>query len=250
VLGFVDVHSHVVPSGDDGAQRLEEAVQLCRLAATSGTSVLFATPHAHAAWDHHPWTSERERLFGRCFPHVKAAAGEVGLELRCGYEVFPTVLRDCDPERFALEGTRAVLVEFPGDWLALRDDSALLMEAADRIAARELVPVVAHPERSIGLRSSYEIAQELVERGCLLCPNSDSLLGRNGPTAQSLVERLIEDNLVALIASDGHRLDRPPRLDLAHQLLVERYGVASVERLFDGSALPWVTDRCAQKLQS
>ena len=32
VEGFVDVHSHAVPSGDDGARSIEEAVELCGLA--------------------------------------------------------------------------------------------------------------------------------------------------------------------------------------------------------------------------
>jgi len=40
VEGFVDVHSHAVPSGDDGARSIEEAVELCGLARAGGTRVL------------------------------------------------------------------------------------------------------------------------------------------------------------------------------------------------------------------
>jgi len=47
--GFVDCHSHVVPPGDDGAQTLEEGLELCRLAADAGTEILFAPPHV---WPH------------------------------------------------------------------------------------------------------------------------------------------------------------------------------------------------------
>ena len=54
--GFVDVHSHVVPAGDDGATTIEEGLELCRLAYEAGTEILFATPHAHAPWDHYPRT--------------------------------------------------------------------------------------------------------------------------------------------------------------------------------------------------
>ena len=54
--GFVDVHSHVVPAGDDGAATIEEGLELCRLAYEAGTEILFATPHAHAPWDHYPRT--------------------------------------------------------------------------------------------------------------------------------------------------------------------------------------------------
>jgi hypothetical protein len=38
------------------------------------------------------------------------------------------------------------------------------------------------------------------------------------------------------VASDGHRQARPPHLDEAYELLVERVGEAA-NRLFDGSAL-------------
>ncbi len=112
--------------------------------------------------------------------------------------------------------------------------------AADRLLAVELVPVIAHPERSIGLQADFAIARALVERGCLLCPNGDSALGDNGPVAEQVFWRLVDEGLVTLVASDGHRRHRPPRLDQAHRLLVERYGQASIEMLFDGSAIPWI----------
>ena len=64
-----------------------------------------------------------------------------------------------ESHEFLLEGTRAVLLEFPGSWLDVEDDSSLVLEAADRLLAVELVPVIAHPERSIGLRADFGIAE-------------------------------------------------------------------------------------------
>ena len=239
--GFVDVHSHAVPSGDDGARSTEEAVELCGLALTGGTRVLFATPHAHAEWDRYPLTVERERLYSEAFPVVSRVVSAWGLDLRRGFEVFPTVLRERDPHEFLLEGTRAVLLEFPGSWLAVEDDSSLVLEAAERLLAVELVPVIAHPERSLGLEADFGIARVLVEQGCLLCPNGDSALGNNGPLAEQALWRLLDEGLVALVASDGHSRQRPPRLDQAQRVLVERYGEASIEVLFNGSAMPWIS---------
>jgi len=138
-----------------------------------------------------------------------------------------------------LEGTRAVLVEFPGHWLRLDDDSALVVEAVERVAGASLVPVVAHPERSLGLPADFAVARTLVELGSLLCPNGDSFLGVNGPQAEQLAWRLVDEGLVALVASDGHRASRPPRLDAAYHALAARYGAPAAGRLVDGSALPW-----------
>ena len=153
----------------------------------------------------------------------------------------PRLLSCSDPHEFVLEGTRAVLLEFPGSWLAVEDDSSLVLEAADRLLAVELVPVIAHPERSVGLQADFAIARALVEQGCLLCPNGDSALGANGPLAEQGFWRLLDEGLVALVASDGHSRQRPPRLDQAHRVLVERYGEASIEVLFNGSAMPWIS---------
>jgi protein-tyrosine phosphatase len=219
---------------------VEEALLLCRLALDGGTRVLFATPHAHADWDRYPRTRERERVFEEAFPVVRSTVAVWGLELRRGWEAFPAVVHSRDPHDFLLEGTSAVLIEFPGSWLNRDDDTQLVLEAADRILAARLTPVIAHPERSIALRDDLVPARALVERGCLLCPNGDSALGYNGPAVEETFWQLIDEGLVSLVASDGHRTQRPPRLDHAYRVLVERCGKAAVEALFDGSALPWV----------
>ena len=68
---FVDVHSHVVPSGDDGARSIGDGLELCADAAEHGTGLLFATPHV---WPALPLTVERERA-------VRASLDEFGLKV-------------------------------------------------------------------------------------------------------------------------------------------------------------------------
>ena len=88
--GFVDVHSHVVPAGDDGAGTIAEGLELCRLAYEAGTEILFATPHAHAPWDHYPRTAERDRLYDESLAEMRTEVAAWGLDLRRGWEVFPS----------------------------------------------------------------------------------------------------------------------------------------------------------------
>ena len=105
---FVDVHSHVVPSGDDGAQRVVEGLGLCREAAAHGTAILYATPHI---WPHLTLTEERERAIRANFAEM---AEQAGLELRLGFELTPAPpLLEQDLSRYTLEGTNAVLIEVP-----------------------------------------------------------------------------------------------------------------------------------------
>src|SRR6185503_4660416 len=80
---FVDCHSHVVPSGDDGAKTPEDGLELCDLAAVSGTAILFATPHV---WPHLTLTEQREQQTRRAYERLKA---RVRLDLRLGFELTP-----------------------------------------------------------------------------------------------------------------------------------------------------------------
>ena len=105
---FVDCHSHVVPSGDDGAGSIEQGLDLCRSAAGHGTAILYATPHV---WPHYVLSEEREAEVRTAFERMRT---RVPLDLRLGFELTPTrrLLRE-DPSRYVLEGTDRVLMEVP-----------------------------------------------------------------------------------------------------------------------------------------
>ena len=165
---FVDCHSHVVPSGDDGVSTVEEGLELCELASTAGTAILFATPHV---WPDLTLTEARERRVRRAFDSLRAMAG---IELRLGFELTPApALLAEDPARYVLEGTRFVLVEVP--FSGSVDD---LLAVAEHIEGAGLVPLVAHPERTEAIRARPELAHELAERWPLQV-NASSLEGRH-----------------------------------------------------------------------
>jgi protein-tyrosine phosphatase len=223
---FVDCHSHVVASGDDGAKTLQDGLELCDLAADSGTAILFATPHV---WPHLPLTEEREREVRRAYERLKT---RVRLELRLGFELTPAppLLRE-DPARYVLEGTDVVLVEmpFPGP-------ASDLVALAEHIERAGLIPLVAHPERTDPILKRPELAHELAKRWPLQV-NASSLAGRHGDEIERLAWRLVEAGDVAVVASDGHRLSRPARLDEAYDLVRTGVGEERALPLFDGSAL-------------
>ena len=225
-LGFVDCHSHVCPSGDDGALTVADGAALCREAAHRGTRILFATPHV---WPHLPLSDEREAEIRQALERLVPQAG---LELRLGFELTPTEeLLEQDLRRYALEGTDAVLIEVP-----FQGPVDLLLAVAEHAEHAGLRPVIAHPERTDAVLDHPRTADALAERGWLLQVNSSSLLGRHGPETQRVGWTLLERGTAALVASDGHRRTRPPHLDEAYAEAVRRLGEAA-EPLFSGAAL-------------
>jgi protein-tyrosine phosphatase len=227
VLGsFVDCHSHVVPSGDDGAATIQDGVALCRSAAEHGTAILFATPHV---WPYLTLTPEREQDVHAAFERIRPRAG---LELRLGYELTPAPpLLDEDPRRYVLEGTDCVLMEVP-----FTGPADLVFALAEHIEAAGLRPVIAHPERTEAVLDDPFVAQELAARGWTLQVNATSLTGRHGPEPEELGWSLVEGGLARVVGSDGHRATRPAHLDEAYRLAHRRLGERAVS-LFDGSAL-------------
>ena len=223
---FVDCHSHVLPSGDDGARTAAEGRSLCVQAARHGTAVLFATPHV---WPQLPLTVEREEAIRRAYADVRHGTG---LELRLGFELTPArnLLAE-DARRYELEGTGCVLMEVP-----FHGPLDELLALAEHAEAAGLRPVIAHPERGDAVLGDLAAAAALAERGWLLQVNATSLLGRHGPGVEEAAWHLLEYGLAALVASDGHRGARPARLDEAYSLARRRVG-SDAGRLFDGSAL-------------
>jgi protein-tyrosine phosphatase len=224
---FVDCHSHVCPSGDDGASTVAEGALLCREAAMRGTAILFATPHV---WPSLTLTAARERLVQARFAELQPRAG---LELRLGYELTPSreLLRE-RLDRYVLEDTGRVLMEVP-----FSGGGELLQALARRAEAAGLVPVIAHPERSEAAAADPGFASRLAHQGWPLQVNATSVLGRHGRQVEQLAWRLLERGEASLVASDGHRQTRPPQLDEAWAAVSARLGEERAGRLFDGSAL-------------
>jgi protein-tyrosine phosphatase len=239
---FVDCHSHVCPSGDDGAQSVAEGAVLCRGAAQHGTRILFATPHV---WPELTLTNERERRIREAFAELRPQV-ENELELRLGFELTPAEpLLDENPRRYELEGTGCVLMEIP-----FVGDTDIVWLLAEHIAEHELTPVIAHPERTDAILSDPEQAFALARRGWPLQVNATSLSGRHGPRIEALAWRLVEEGAASIVASDGHRLARPPQLDEAFALAVERVGEENALPLFDGRALGFRWRRPASRAAS
>lgn len=232
---FVDVHSHVVPSGDDGVGSVDEGIELCREAARRGTTVLFATPHV---WPHLPLTPARETEIRDAHAEMSDRLRPEGLELRLGFELSPLPeLLDDDLTRYRLGDLPAALMELPfAGPLGLAERIAEEMEAAG------IIPVLGHPERADRVHDDPDVVAAFAERGWLLQINATSLLGRHGAERQKMGWLLVERGHAHLVASDGHRTTRPPFLDEAYAAVRERIGERA-DALFDGSALAGLAAR-------
>lgn len=237
MTGFVDLHTHVIPSGDDGASSIEAGLELCREMAVEGTRVVYGTPHAHPPDGWFPMTEERIALARRSYAEMKPRCAEFGLDLRLGWELAATGVLVGDLGDYVLEGTRAILLELPGPWFSFDDEVAVTREQGAAIQAAGFEVVLAHPERSLGVQRRPELLLELVEEGALVCFNADSFVGGHGEACEQCGWRLLELGIGDFVASDAHRLERPSRLREAVEAIAARDGEERALALAQGAAL-------------
>ena len=97
-----------------------------------------------------------------------------------------------------------------------------------------MIPIIAHPERNLGVIRNPERAFEFVQRGALLQMNGGSITGRHGPQVRDTATILLRSNLVHLVGSDAHNTtSRPIRLRRAYDAVVKDWGENRARLLFE-----------------
>lgn len=195
-----DLHSHLIPGIDDGAQNLTESIILIKKMMDFGFSKLITTPHIMA--DYYRNTTAiilsgletlQEELTKQNIEIELSAAAEYYLD-----ETFENKLRKGD---MLTIGGKYVLFE-----LSFINYPQNLYEVIEKIKDKGYTPLLAHPERYPYLISSVENYQRLKEAGCYLQLNTLSLTGHYGKPTQKMAEQLVDNYLVDFIGSDLHRL--------------------------------------------
>ena len=226
---MLDLHCHILPGLDDGAQDLSVSLEMAALAASTGVTHIFATPHCNT---HNEQKNFRSPALIDAYYALQRALDEAGIPLRIlsGAEVlargrFTQHLQAGD--FMTLNGSRYLLVEF------YFDESPDYMERCLAAAEAEgLIPVVAHPERYFAVQNAPDLAQRWAEAGRVLQLNKGSLLGQLGEGAYETAALLLRRGAVSVIATDAHHFRvRTPAMDALPELLARRFPEADPELL-------------------
>src|SRR5262249_37799671 len=94
------------------------------------------------------------------------------------------------------------------------------------------VPILTHPERLTWINSHYESMKQLVRAGVWMQLTAGSLAGAFGKNAQYWSERMLEDGVVHILATDAHNVDRrPPNLSKGRDRAAKLVGDREAEHL-------------------
>lgn len=237
---MIDLHIHLLPGVDDGAADLDEAVAMCRHAASSGCEALVATPHQrHEQW----WNTDPDGL-ELLLQRVRESLGpeprlHLGGEIRVDSGLLEALSGMPASGLLPLAGSRYVLLEF--DRHGLGPDPETVVHEVRTAGWR---PIVAHPEFVPLLVRDLTRVRHLVELGALIQVTAMSLTGEFGPRTERYVGRLLAETLVHIVASDAHGVRwRPPGLERARQTVASRWGERRARLLTEANPRAVLEDR-------
>ena len=226
-----DLHAHILPGVDDGAETIEQTLEMARVAAQSGTRFLLATPHRRDVTERSCVASLRD-LFDEVGVRVREQDTELtlvlGMENHLDLELPDEVTAG---RALPIGDTRYILVEMPFVGRPMYVEDVLY-----RLQLQGLIPVLAHPERIETFQRDPKLLLDLVERGMLSQITAGSAIGVFGRRVQRFTAHLLRRNLVHVMSSDTHQPRGPRSPELGP-------GVAALTRLVgEVSATAMVVD--------
>lgn len=217
---MIDLHCHLLPGIDDGAPDLETALAMARIAVADGITVTACTPHIYPGLYENDAAGIRQAI-----STLQMMLDCQGIPLRlvdgADAHVVPELVDGLKSGRVpTLAGSRYFLFEPPHHVAPPR-----LEDTAFNAMAAGFLPVVTHPERLTWIESHYDIFRRMANAGVWMQLTAGAITGRFGRKPQYWAEKMLDEGLVAIIATDAHRADkRPPLLAEARDAAARRVG--------------------------
>ncbi len=231
-MGYIDIHSHILPGVDDGSKSMEESLGMLKIAAQNQIDRVIVTPHNKAERRNVSVEGIHKRI------HVlQEAMKEEGISIRLysGMEIFyrEGVAELLEEGRLCtLAGTRYVLVEF----LPVEQFS-YIRAAVDELAGNEYIPVIAHAERYECMASHLSNMDYVIERGALIQVNASSITGGMGWKIKQSVKKMLKEQMIHFLGTDAHdERKRIPQLSPCADYLYRKCSREYADALLWGNA--------------
>ncbi len=224
---LADIHCHVLPYVDDGAEHLEEMQQLLTEQARQGIRLVCATPHLR----HGMFTAsdaEIRHQFERARTFIRTQRLPVYLCLSREYHCDDDFLALLEQDRLLPMGNgNTLLVEFSN-----RHSFEMICDRLQRVIRAGYQPLVAHVERYGAVRQDPARVGRLIGLGAMIQVNASSLLGHEGWQLKHFCWELARQDRIHVVASDAHGpAYRPVQLAACAQKVEHRMGEAYARKV-------------------
>lgn len=217
---MVDIHCHILPGIDDGAQSIQDSLEMAKQAVSEGIHTIVATPHYHKTVyeNSKQIVIEKVNLLNRT---LESAGIDLkilpGQEPRIDGELLPLLEKG---EVTTLAGSTYLFIEFPSAHVPRYTEKMFY-----DIQQLGYTPIIVHPERNQEIIEHPERLYQFVNNGALTQVTAASLCGGFGKKIKGFSFQLIESNLTHFVACDAHNTTtRRFRLQEAFKHVSNKFG--------------------------
>nr|WP_136250273.1 CpsB/CapC family capsule biosynthesis tyrosine phosphatase [Ningiella ruwaisensis] len=228
---MIDLHSHILPAIDDGARHLDDTLLLAKQAVEQGVTHMVCTPHVHVG----RFDNSRE-IIANAFNDTLECLQAQNVNLKLSYA---SEVRTCiEITQWHQSGALCYL----GQW---KDKKALLLEMPHShvptgierlihwLLQQNVQPIIPHPERNRDILAQPDKALWLKRMGVVFQATAGAFTGTFGEQVEHLAWQMLEENLIAYVASDMHNLNkRPNEMAQAYKIIAEKHSEHRATDLF------------------
>lgn len=219
---MIDIHSHILPGVDDGAQTLEDSIRMAEAAVEEGITHLFATPHHRNG----RYENEKNLILKQVDElNRELFEREIPLHILPGQEIrlYKELIEDLDQGLLVPLHNKVnyFLIEFPSSHVP-NDTADIFYE----LNLRNYHPIIVHPERNSAIMENPDLLYNFISNGALTQITASSINGNFGKKIMNFSHDLIRSNLAHFIASDAHNTSsRGFHLIQAIETIQKQYGI-------------------------
>lgn len=222
----VDIHSHLIPTIDDGVKSVDEAIEIITQYIQLGYKRIITTPHImKGTYNNNPTIIKQAAQTVR--NAIQAQQLPIQFDVAAEYYMDAYLLEQLQEEELLSFGNQHYLLVEMSYMHKHNDYQNILLN----LSQTKYQPILAHPERYLYLYDKgLNEFRAIKNMGVLLQINLFSVLGVYGDKAKAIAEQLIQEKLVDFIGTDIHK---PKHLKYVEDALSNKY----IQRLIQSNTL-------------
>jgi len=220
---MIDIHTHILFDVDDGSPDIETSIKMILMEESQGVTDIVCTPHVQSRV-----TKADHKKQVKHFEILKAEVEKrnINVKLHLGAEILYHEHMDTPYELYQFGKEKYLLIEFH------RKIQMPIEEVCYDLMHLGYQVIVAHIERYEYLTLDDII--KIKNTGALIQTNASAILKIDRLASKKMVKKLIKHQLIDVVATDTHHIDRrPPNLLLAKNALKKHYSKEQLDLLFN-----------------
>lgn len=234
---FSDIHTHILPEIDDGAESIEVMQDMLKIAYDDGTRVIVATPHCHPGRDYVYSPPAIYKAF-KMLCHEAAKYKDLKVYLNIEFYYTQDIEKAIDERKLLMMMGNHIMIEFSPeqDFFSMKQGIQNLLNSGYKI-------ILVHSERYKCLADNINNIELLHSMGVKIQINARSITdGR--VTTKRFIHKLLRNDWVYCFASDAHDTKRrAPKMRRAAEIVEKKYGYKKMRELFYENGKRIITGR-------